>query len=108
MTGEADRFPSRWCGGRNRHGTQCKRPAGWGTDHVGWGRCKLHGGNTPNGRRYAYRLEALGSMPRRGGGVWVEPTDALLFCVHREAGRQAWLRAMLEVEAGDDCDVADS
>ena len=22
----------------------CKRPAGWGTDHAGEGRCKLHGG----------------------------------------------------------------
>ncbi|WP_407570720.1 hypothetical protein [Deinococcus altitudinis] len=26
-----------------RDGT-CKRPAGWGTDHPGTGRCKLHGG----------------------------------------------------------------
>jgi hypothetical protein len=23
----------------------CERPAGWGTDHAGNGRCKLHGGN---------------------------------------------------------------
>jgi hypothetical protein len=23
----------------------CTRPAGWGTDHAGEGRCKLHGGN---------------------------------------------------------------
>lgn len=33
------------CGGRTRRGTKCQRPAGWGTDHVGEGRCKLHGGN---------------------------------------------------------------
>lgn len=25
----------------------CKKRAGWGTAHVGKGRCKLHGGNTP-------------------------------------------------------------
>jgi hypothetical protein len=25
----------------------CGQPAGWGTDHAGYGRCKLHGGNTP-------------------------------------------------------------
>jgi hypothetical protein len=34
----------------------CSLPAGWGTDHVGVGRCKLHGGNTPN-HRTAARLK---------------------------------------------------
>lgn len=33
------------CGARTRAGTPCRRPAGWGTAHVGEGRCKLHGGN---------------------------------------------------------------
>lgn len=35
--------------GATRHqgnGATCRRPAGWGTDHVGFGRCKLHGGST--------------------------------------------------------------
>jgi len=36
MTGDAGRLVSRWCGGRNRQGMDCKRPAGWGTDHPGW------------------------------------------------------------------------
>jgi len=40
-----------------------------------------------------------------GGEVEIEPTDALLYCVRREAGRQAWLRAMVEV--GDAGDVGD-
>jgi hypothetical protein len=35
------------CGAKNRQGTPCSRPAGWGTDHVGQGRCKLHGGASP-------------------------------------------------------------
>ena len=34
------------CGAKNRSGKPCKRPAGWGTDHAGEGRCKLHGGAT--------------------------------------------------------------
>lgn len=34
------------CGAKTRAGTPCKRPAGWGTDHVGTGRCKLHGGKS--------------------------------------------------------------
>lgn len=37
------------CGAKNRSGEPCQRPAGWGTDHVGEGRCKLHGGLTPRG-----------------------------------------------------------
>ena len=35
------------CRAKTRKGTQCGRPAGWGTDHIGEGRCKLHGGKTP-------------------------------------------------------------
>lgn len=34
------------CGAKTRAGTPCQRPAGWGTDHVGIGRCKLHGGKS--------------------------------------------------------------
>lgn len=35
------------CGATTRSGGKCKQKAGWGTDHVGQGRCKLHGGATP-------------------------------------------------------------
>jgi hypothetical protein len=40
MTDEADT-----CGATTRDGGSCELRAGWGTDHVGEGRCKLHGGN---------------------------------------------------------------
>ena len=30
-------------------GMPCRRPAGWGTDHPGMGRCKLHGGASLRG-----------------------------------------------------------
>ena len=36
----------KYCGAKTRAGTPCRRPAGWGTDHVGEGRCKLHGGKS--------------------------------------------------------------
>jgi hypothetical protein len=35
------------CGAKTRNGTLCNRPAGWGTKHVGIGKCKLHGGASP-------------------------------------------------------------
>ncbi|MBC8590621.1 phage terminase small subunit [Wansuia hejianensis] len=34
------------CGAKTRKGTPCLRPAGWGTDHPGEGKCKLHGGKS--------------------------------------------------------------
>jgi hypothetical protein len=39
------------CGARARSGKPCRRPAGWGTEHAGYGACKLHGGSTPNAAR---------------------------------------------------------
>lgn len=47
-TPEASSRPGRrYCGARKRQteGT-CRRPAGWGTPHPGWGNCKLHLGST--------------------------------------------------------------
>lgn len=38
--------PDEHCNARTRAGTLCKRKAGTGTDHLGTGRCKLHGGVT--------------------------------------------------------------
>lgn len=37
------------CGAQKRDETEdtCQLPAGWGTDHVGQGRCKFHGGASP-------------------------------------------------------------
>jgi len=37
------------CGATNRSDEPCGLPAGWGTDHVGEGRCKLHGGASLKG-----------------------------------------------------------
>jgi hypothetical protein len=35
------------CGAKKRSGGLCTQIAGWGTDHAGEGRCKLHGGSSP-------------------------------------------------------------
>lgn len=42
------------CGGKlhKRDGT-CTLPAGWGTDHVGFGRCRKHWGNSATGVKAA-------------------------------------------------------
>ena len=46
------------CGAQGRTGTPCRKSAGWGTDHAGYGHCRLHGGASPNGRVFAAKLEA--------------------------------------------------
>jgi len=54
-----DRPVGELCGAKKRQGTgNCARPAGWGTGHVGFGSCKLHGGSTVNGGKAAEKQEA--------------------------------------------------
>ena len=50
--------PMTLCGAKNRAGNPCRRPAGWGTDHAGFGNCKLHFGSTPNQKVAAARERA--------------------------------------------------
>lgn len=57
MTAAAAAKP-RYCGGKKRQGVgTCQRPPGWGTDHPGFGRCKLHGGCAPSGEVAAAEQE---------------------------------------------------
>lgn len=92
-----------YCGGRlkRREGT-CTRPPGWGTDHPGAGRCKLHGGSAPSGSK-AGRLElARQQLDTYGTPREINTTDALEEELHFSAGHVAWLRTQLaQLEAGD-------
>jgi hypothetical protein len=94
------------CGGRTRRGTECGREPGWGTDHVGFGRCKLHGGCTPNGKAQGARLMALAELGPMGGEVDVNPLDALLYTVRRGSGLAALYRLQAEACAADGKDAA--
>lgn len=70
------------CGAATRSGGKCKRPAGWGTEHSGVGRCKLHGGATPNHEKSA----AMATARIMGEEMDIEPHEALLWCVRLAAG----------------------
>jgi hypothetical protein len=90
------------CGARRRSGGQCRRPAGPGTEHLGIGRCSLHGGSTPAHMERARRDLALRELAVMGGRLEIEPTQALLECVYRAAGQAAWLRGKVESLSEDE------
>ena len=49
--------PNPHCGATLKSGAgTCGHKAGWGTDHPGFGQCKLHGGATTNGKKHAKQL----------------------------------------------------
>lgn len=89
------------CGAKTRGGKPCQQGAGAGTDHAGIGRCKLHGGNTPNHQRSAQLVMAAQAVELYGLPVTTDPYTALLDELARTAGHVAWLRVKLE-EVGEE------
>lgn len=82
------RDASKFCGARKRQGEgTCRRPSGWGTNHLGYGRCKLHGGTTPSGKVSAEREEVRARLRLYAGErALIDPVTALLEELHRTAG----------------------
>jgi hypothetical protein len=82
------------CGGKLRGGKDgtCTRPAGWGTDHVGIGACKLHGGNTRNHKTHAELVQAQHAVELWGGRREVHPAQALLELVQWKAAEVEYWR----------------
>lgn len=77
--------PEQMCGAQTRRHTACERPKGWGTDHVGFGRCKLHGGSSPSGRKAAALARAASlseDLASAAVPVKVDPTEALLLTLY--------------------------
>lgn len=69
----------------------CTRPAGWGTNHGGIARCKLHRCSTANNGKAAKVAKASDAVQTYGLPVDVNPHVALLEEAHRTAGRVRWL-----------------
>jgi hypothetical protein len=95
---ELQRIPRvQLCGARNRNKTgTCKREAGWGTDHLGFGRCKLHGGSHRNGRKAAAKQEMAAQSLVMGIPVDIDPMEALLQCVRIAAGEVIYASEQLK------------
>lgn len=80
------------CNARVKSGDgYCGRPAGWGTDHKGQGRCKLHGGSTPLHQVSAEIATAREAVNELNLSREIHPMDALLEELWRTAGAVEWL-----------------
>lgn len=105
MTGPAarDGHDRPKCGAKKRQteGT-CERPPGWGTDHPGTGRCKLHGGSTRTQTVAAEReaLEVKARVLFEKVAPEIVPVDNPLEAYKMFAGRvMAWLGLMEQLLA---------
>ena len=78
------------CGAKTRTGGTCKRVAGFGTSHVGAGRCKSHGGATRNGELSGNLELAKRDLVVMGREIPIEPADAILLAIRITAGEVAY------------------
>lgn len=80
---ESEQEGPRLCGAhRAKRGGTCEKHAGWGTDHVGVGRCRFHGGRTPSHNAAAARQLALREFTLAGEET-TDPQAAILAALYR-------------------------
>ena len=92
-----------FCGAKKRQGEgTCTQPAGWGTNHVGIGRCRLHGGSTQNHKTAAVATQARRDVVLFGARRDIHPADALLELVQWTAGEvEYWRQRVRLLEEGE-------
>jgi len=84
------------CGAKKKNGELCRAFAGQGTKHPGSGRCKFHGGNTPNHDKRAVTMDLKRRMVTMGEPIEdVTAVSALLSELYASTGHVAWLRQQI-------------
>lgn len=63
------------CGATRSNGELCRNPAGYGTTHPGYGKCKRHFGNTPAHQRSGARLMIAGEARKICEAKGINPDD---------------------------------
>lgn len=85
------------CSAKTRGGGACGRPAGWGTETPGYGRCKLHGGMVPNQIKHVQTVRAAQAVATYGIKSDLPPTAALLEEAQWSHGHVVWLRDVVQM-----------
>lgn len=96
MSTKPDSEGHKRCGAKTRSGKNCGLPAGHGTDHVGYGSCKLHGGCTPNHEKAAKKQQARDAVEKYALSRVIDPHEALVEELHRTAGWVAFLNEQVQ------------
>lgn len=77
----------------------CCQPAGHGTNHLGYGQCKMHGGTLPEVANKAQVNRILDGATDHGrfwgAPINVTPEEAILQEIHRTQGHVSWLGIQL-------------
>ena|SRR3990172_559873 len=100
---------SSFCNARTKQtASYCERPAGWGTDHVGYGRCKLHGGSTPNHNKELATVDGLPlAVPKSlRAAAEIRKQDPELLSLDGEIAMLRVLEEKIELELGEDDQVS--
>ena len=83
--------------GKYTEGKHCKRKAGNGTDHEGFGECVAHGGARGVGRLKGYGIMAHAFAEE----LDISPWEALLYVIRITAGRVAYCQRVLSGATSD-------
>lgn len=99
MSGKPGPHTGPKCGARKRQGepgSLCNMAAGWGTNHQGYGTCRLHGGNTRGSRTHALKQQASDELAKLAR-LDVAPIDNPLTALSELAGQVvAWKNALAD------------
>lgn len=89
-----DGLESGKCNGllRDGSGRRCRLPAGHGTEHLGIGYCRRHGGNTATHKANAVKVQAQMDVARLGARRDIHPAEALLELVQFKAAEVEYWR----------------
>ena len=84
------------CGAKRKQGdgTPCQKEAGWGTDHLGFGPCRVHGGSTASHRKAASQEMARAMARADLGEIDITALDAADYTVRREMAVAMFCRSM--------------
>lgn len=63
------------CGAVKSSGEPCRNPAGYGTTHPGYGKCRYHYGNTPSHRKAGARLMLAGEARKICEAHGIDPRN---------------------------------
>lgn len=112
----AEPMPGR-CGGKkkeSRGGGYCEKPAGWGTEHPGFGYCKFHMGATPAMNVRAAHLElqaAFDAMTTFGiaedAGEAASPHQIMVQLINRQSSVVRWLELKLALIPNTEASLTD-